>query len=157
MSQENVELTRRAFQTFDDRDLDTLIAILDDDMEDLLHDRQQRLLGAPTRLQKAREVAARRSFGICNSISPALVSQRRDRYPLRWVARSSGRRSPSSAPTSSETSASISSRATVLTDSRITSARSSRSTCRTTSSTVILSRPAIAGLPFVEPSRSPTT
>jgi len=50
------------------------------------------------------------------------------------------------APMRSETSASISSRATALTDSRITSPCSSRSTCRTTSSIVILSRPAIAGL-----------
>jgi ketosteroid isomerase-like protein len=33
MSQENVELTRRAFQAFEDRDLDGLLAILDDDVE----------------------------------------------------------------------------------------------------------------------------
>jgi ketosteroid isomerase-like protein len=33
MSQENVELTRRAFQALDDRDLDALLAILDDDVE----------------------------------------------------------------------------------------------------------------------------
>jgi hypothetical protein len=37
-------------------------------------------------------------------------------------------------------------RATARTDSRITSPCSSRSTCLTTSSIVILSRPAIAGL-----------
>jgi ketosteroid isomerase-like protein len=35
MSQENVELTRRAFQAFDDRDLDALLAMLDDDVEAL--------------------------------------------------------------------------------------------------------------------------
>jgi ketosteroid isomerase-like protein len=33
MSQENVELTRRAFQAFEDRDLDALLGILDDDVE----------------------------------------------------------------------------------------------------------------------------
>ncbi len=33
MSQENVELTRRAFQAFTDRDLDALMAMLDDDVE----------------------------------------------------------------------------------------------------------------------------
>jgi ketosteroid isomerase-like protein len=33
MSQANVELTRRAFQAFDDRDLDALLAVLDDDVE----------------------------------------------------------------------------------------------------------------------------
>lgn len=33
MSQENVELTRRAFQAFHDRDLDALLAMLDDDVE----------------------------------------------------------------------------------------------------------------------------
>ena len=33
MSQENVELTRRAFKAFDDRDLDALLAVLDDDVE----------------------------------------------------------------------------------------------------------------------------
>ena len=35
MSQENVELTRRALQAFEDRDLDDLLAILDDDVEAL--------------------------------------------------------------------------------------------------------------------------
>jgi ketosteroid isomerase-like protein len=33
MSQENVELTRRAFQAFNDRDLDTVLAGLHDDVE----------------------------------------------------------------------------------------------------------------------------
>jgi ketosteroid isomerase-like protein len=33
MSQENVDLTRRAFQAFADRDLDALLALLDDDVE----------------------------------------------------------------------------------------------------------------------------
>jgi ketosteroid isomerase-like protein len=33
MSQENVQLTRGAFQAFDDRDLDALLAVLDDDVE----------------------------------------------------------------------------------------------------------------------------
>jgi ketosteroid isomerase-like protein len=33
MSQENVELTRRGFQAFNDRDLDTLLTLLDDDVE----------------------------------------------------------------------------------------------------------------------------
>ena len=33
MSQENVEITRRAFQAFDDRDLEALLALLDDDVE----------------------------------------------------------------------------------------------------------------------------
>ena len=33
MSQENVDLTRRAFQAFNDRDLDALIALLDDRVE----------------------------------------------------------------------------------------------------------------------------
>ena len=33
MSQENVDLTRRAFQAFDDRDLDALLAMLDEDVE----------------------------------------------------------------------------------------------------------------------------
>jgi ketosteroid isomerase-like protein len=33
MSQENVEQTHRAFQAFDDRDLDALLAMLDDDVE----------------------------------------------------------------------------------------------------------------------------
>ena len=33
MSQENVDLTRRAFKAFDDRDLDALLAMLDDDVE----------------------------------------------------------------------------------------------------------------------------
>jgi ketosteroid isomerase-like protein len=33
MSQENVELTRRAFRAFDDRDLDALLAMLDDHVE----------------------------------------------------------------------------------------------------------------------------
>jgi hypothetical protein len=64
---------------------------------------------------------------------------------LRCVARSS-LRSPRAAPINSETSASISSWATARTDSRITSPCSSRSTRRTTSSIVILSAPAIAGL-----------
>ena len=33
MSQENVALTRRALQAFEDRDLDGLLAVLDDDVE----------------------------------------------------------------------------------------------------------------------------
>ena len=33
MSQENVELTRRGVQAFNDRDLDALLALLDDDVE----------------------------------------------------------------------------------------------------------------------------
>ena len=33
MSQENVELTRRAFQAFDDRDLDALLAMMDEAVE----------------------------------------------------------------------------------------------------------------------------
>lgn len=33
MSQENMALTRRAFQAFEDRDLDGLLAVLDDDVE----------------------------------------------------------------------------------------------------------------------------
>jgi ketosteroid isomerase-like protein len=33
MSQENIDLTRRAFQAFADRDLDALLAVLDDDVE----------------------------------------------------------------------------------------------------------------------------
>ena len=33
MSEENVDLTRRAFQAFEDRDLNGLLAILDDDVE----------------------------------------------------------------------------------------------------------------------------
>ena len=33
MSQENVDLTSRAFQAFDDRDLDALLAVLDEDVE----------------------------------------------------------------------------------------------------------------------------
>ena len=33
MSQENVDLTRRAFQAFADRDLNALLAMLDDDVE----------------------------------------------------------------------------------------------------------------------------
>ena len=33
MSQENVQLTRRAFQAFDDRDLDAVLALLDDDVK----------------------------------------------------------------------------------------------------------------------------
>jgi ketosteroid isomerase-like protein len=33
MSRENVELTYRAFQAFEDRDLDALLAMLDDDVE----------------------------------------------------------------------------------------------------------------------------
>jgi ketosteroid isomerase-like protein len=33
MSQENVELTRRAFEAFENRDLDGLLAMLDDDVE----------------------------------------------------------------------------------------------------------------------------
>ncbi len=33
MSQENVELTRRGFQAFNDRDLDVLLTLLDDDVE----------------------------------------------------------------------------------------------------------------------------
>jgi ketosteroid isomerase-like protein len=33
MSQENVDLTRRAFQAFDDRDLEALLAMMDDDVE----------------------------------------------------------------------------------------------------------------------------
>jgi ketosteroid isomerase-like protein len=33
MSQENVDLTRRAFHAFDDRDLEALLAVLDDDVE----------------------------------------------------------------------------------------------------------------------------
>ena len=35
MSQENVELTRRAFQAFEDRDVNALLAILADDVEAL--------------------------------------------------------------------------------------------------------------------------
>jgi ketosteroid isomerase-like protein len=35
ISKQNVELTRRAFQAFDDRDLDALLAILDADVEAL--------------------------------------------------------------------------------------------------------------------------
>ena len=37
MSQENVELTRRAFQAFNDRDLDALLAGLHDDVEAFPH------------------------------------------------------------------------------------------------------------------------
>jgi ketosteroid isomerase-like protein len=33
MSQENVDLTRRAFQAFEDRDLEAVLATLDDDVE----------------------------------------------------------------------------------------------------------------------------
>lgn len=33
MSQENVDLTHRAFQAFDDRDLDALLAMLDNEVE----------------------------------------------------------------------------------------------------------------------------
>jgi ketosteroid isomerase-like protein len=33
MSQGNVELTRRAFRAFEDRDLDALLAVLDEDVE----------------------------------------------------------------------------------------------------------------------------
>ena len=33
MSQENVDLTRRAFKAFEDRDLDALLAMLSDDVE----------------------------------------------------------------------------------------------------------------------------
>ena len=33
MSQENVDLTREAFQAFEERDLDALLALLDDDVE----------------------------------------------------------------------------------------------------------------------------
>jgi hypothetical protein len=113
----------------------------------LLHHADQSLLAALARLQEAREVAALTDLRICNSISPARVSHRLARYPLRCVARSSVR-SPRCAPISSDTSASISSRATALTDSRITSPCSSRSTLRTTSSIVILSAPAIAGASF---------
>ena len=51
------------------------------------------------------------------------------------------RRSPSSAPISSDTSSSISSATTALTASRITSACSSKSTFLTTSSIVIVSAP----------------
>src|SRR3954453_1362906 len=109
------------------------IAQLQDQLE-----RAQGAEAAPEALLQEERLPCR-IFGICNSISPARVSQRLGRYPLRCVARSSGRRSPSSAPISSETSASMSSRATVFTDSRITSACSSRSTFLTTSSIVILS------------------
>ena len=69
----------------------------------LLHDRHQRLLRAPARLQERRKVAALPELGVCNSISPALVSHRLGQEPLRHVARSS-LRSPSPAPISSETS-----------------------------------------------------
>jgi hypothetical protein len=63
-------------------------------------------------------------------------------------------RSPRWAPISSETSASIHACATARTDARITSPCSSPSTCRTTSSIVILSRPAIAGLLSSNPEKS---
>jgi hypothetical protein len=67
------------------------------------------------------------------------------------MRRTTSVRSPSFAPTRSETSASITSCTTQRTLSRITSPCSSRSTFLTTSSIAILSAPAIAGLPFVEP------
>jgi hypothetical protein len=42
----------------------------------LLDDRDERLLGAPARLQEAREVAAPPELGVCSSISPARVFHR---------------------------------------------------------------------------------
>ena len=38
MSQENVDVTRRAIQAFEERDLDALLALLDDDVEAYLGD-----------------------------------------------------------------------------------------------------------------------
>jgi Ankyrin repeat len=63
----------------------------------------------------------------------------------------SGRRSPSSAPISSETSSYMSSAATAMTASRITSACSPSNTFLTTSSIVILSAPATRRLLSSEP------
>jgi hypothetical protein len=60
------------------------------------------------------------------------------------------------APINCDTSNSINSAATALTASRITSACSSSNTFLTTSSTVILSAPAIAGAPFRRTLSSPT-
>jgi hypothetical protein len=61
----------------------------------LLDDRQQRLLRAPARLQKAREVAARRILGICSSTVPRASATAR---PIAVAMRRPilGRRSPSS-------------------------------------------------------------
>jgi hypothetical protein len=68
---------------------------------------------------------------------------------LRCVIRSSGRRSPRSAPTSSATSPSISCAQTASNAARTTSPCSRTITSLTTSSIVILSAPAIAGAPFL--------
>jgi hypothetical protein len=48
-----------------------------------------------------------RTLGMARPIVPTRVSQRRSRYPFRFVSRRSGARSPLAAPVSSETSASM--------------------------------------------------
>jgi hypothetical protein len=60
----------------------------------LLHDRDQRLLGPPARLQNARELRPGPQLGMASSSSPTRVSQARGREPLRWAWRRSGHAHP---------------------------------------------------------------
>ena len=60
MSQKNVELTRRAFQAFNDRDLDTVLASLHDDVE---ASRASPLLRAGTAATKGSAAGGSRLLG----------------------------------------------------------------------------------------------
>jgi hypothetical protein len=76
----------------------------------LLDDRKERPLGPSARLEQALgKYVPSRSLGICRSIVPTRVSERRSRYPLRWVRRRSGTRSPWVAPIWADTSTSMTS------------------------------------------------
>lgn len=79
-----------------------------------------------------------RTRGTARSTVPTLVSQRRSRYPLRWVSRPSGLRSLLAAPVSSVTSASMRAWASTGTPSRRKSTSPSAIALRTVSSTAIL-------------------
>lgn len=96
----------------------------------LLHDRDQRLLGTPARLQEARKV--RRARPQLRDLQLQLTDARVPAALAIAVAlRRSGARSPCSAPTSADTSASISPPTIAATDSRITSACSDAINLRT--------------------------
>lgn len=80
-----------------------------------------------------------RTRGTARSIVPTRVSQRRSRYPLRWVRRCSGLRSPLASPVSSLTSASMIAWARRRTPSRRMSTSPSTLTLRRVSSRDMLS------------------
>jgi hypothetical protein len=88
-------------------------------------------------------------LGIESPIVPTRVSQRRSRYPLRFVSRRSGARSPLAAPVSSETSASMIASASTRTPSRRMSTFPSALALRSMSSTAILSSAIVISLRVV--------